>query len=78
MLLLRSPAGRGWEPEDRLDWSSSLTGLSGTVALSAGGAPSAAAGETAATGPAVVLKIAPEGEDGGHLTLKGRAIPGRE
>ena len=78
MLLLRFPAGRGWEPEDRLDWSSSLTGLSGTVALSVWGAPSAVAGEAAAAGPAVVLKIVPEGEDGGPLTLKGRTIPGRE
>jgi hypothetical protein len=61
-----------------LDWSSPLTGLSGTVALSVGGILVAAAGAAAFTGPAVVLKIVPEGEDAGLTTLKGRSMPGRE
>ena len=78
LLLLQSSGSRGWEPRDRVDWSSSLAGLSGTVALSVGGTPVAAAGDAASTGPAVVLKIVPEGEDGGPTTLEGRTIPGRE
>ena len=47
-------------------------------ALSVGGIPAAAARAAAFTGPAVVLKIVPEGEDAGPTTLKGRSMPGRE